>query len=143
MSLQTMLLATLIVSFGAVQYTLMTHAIRDLLHRPRVRGGNKVSWGLAILCLPIAGALIYGWMGPTSFIRRATIDSSGDADADTSSVPLPSLRTRTPVHSGSSRSLPAPRRNVTPIRSARSARLSSPSGVRPSDASPRVRRTGS
>lgn len=143
MSLQTMLLATLIVSFGAVQYTLMTHAIRDLLHRPRVRGGNKVSWGLAILCLPIAGALIYGWMGPTSFIRRATIGTSGDADADTGSVTLPSPRTRTPVHSGAEPAMTATSRNVTPIRSARSAGVSPASGVRPSGTSSRVRRTGS
>lgn len=70
MSLQALLLATVIAGFGAAQYALMVHAMRDLIHRPRVRGGNKVLWGLAILCIPIGGALLYGWMGPASFIRR-------------------------------------------------------------------------
>jgi len=60
-----------IVLLGGVQYGLMAHAIRDLLRRPRVRGDNKVLWGLVILCLPIAGALLYSIMGPTSFLPRA------------------------------------------------------------------------
>lgn len=70
MSLQTLLLATVIVGFGAAQYALMFHAMRDLVHRPRVRGGNKVLWGLVILCIPIGGALLYSWIGPTSFLHR-------------------------------------------------------------------------
>lgn len=70
MSLQHILLATAIVVFGAVQYTLVVQAIRDLIRRPRVRGGNKVSWALLILCVPVLGALCYGWMGPTSFLRH-------------------------------------------------------------------------
>lgn len=71
MSVQTMLLATAVVVFGAVQYTLAVQAIRDLIRRPRVRGGNKMSWAIFILCVPILGALCYGWMGPTSFLRHS------------------------------------------------------------------------
>jgi hypothetical protein len=44
----------------------------DLMHRPRVRGGNRTSWGLLILCVPIIGALAYGWLGPTSFLSART-----------------------------------------------------------------------
>ncbi len=71
-SFQTLALATLIVAFGAAQYTLVVQAIRDLIRRPRVRGGNKMTWALLIVCLPIAGAFLYGWMGPTSFIGHRT-----------------------------------------------------------------------
>lgn len=70
MSWQTWLLAILIVLLGLTQYGLMAYAIRDLLRRPRVRGGNKVLWALAILTLPFVGALIYTIYGPTSFIPR-------------------------------------------------------------------------
>ena len=70
---QTLALATLIVGFGVVQYTMIVQAIRDLVRRPRVRGGNKMSWALLILCLPILGAFFYSWMGPTSFLRHGTV----------------------------------------------------------------------
>jgi hypothetical protein len=101
MSLQTLLLAALVVGYGAAQYALMFHAMRDLLNRPRVRGGNKALWGLAILCIPIAGALIYGWMGPTSFLRRPT--------RATSLAPaLPRIASDRPAGAAS--------RKVTPIR---------------------------
>jgi hypothetical protein len=72
-SFQTLALATLVVAFGAVQYTLVAQAIRDLVRRPRVRGGNKMSWALLILCVPILGAFLYSWMGPTSFLRHGTV----------------------------------------------------------------------
>jgi hypothetical protein len=73
MSVQTVLLALGIIAFGAIQYTLVYQAMTDLVHRPRVRGGNRTSWGLLILCVPILGALAYGWLGPTSFLSaRAT-----------------------------------------------------------------------
>ncbi len=77
MSLQTVLLALLVVLFGTAQYTLMVQALRDLARRTRVRGDNKVLWGIVILTVPIAGALLYSWMGPTSLRRRdaATIPS--------------------------------------------------------------------
>jgi hypothetical protein len=35
-----------------------------------VRGDSKVGWGLLILAVPFIGALIYGIMGPTSFLPR-------------------------------------------------------------------------
>lgn len=70
MSLQTVVLALLVVLFGAAQYTLMVQALRDLARRTRVRGNNKVLWGIVILTIPIGGALLYSWMGPTSLRRR-------------------------------------------------------------------------
>lgn len=70
MSVQTIALALAVIAFGAAQYTLVYQAIRDLMRRPRVRGGNKMPWGLLILCVPIFGALAYGWLGPTSFLQN-------------------------------------------------------------------------
>ena len=70
MTWQTWFAAGLIVLAGAVQYGLVAYALRDLLHRPRVRGNNKVVWGLIVLCVPIAGALAYAIYGPTSFRDR-------------------------------------------------------------------------
>lgn len=137
MSLQTLLIATAIAGFGAAQYGLMIHAMRDLIHRPRVRGGNKVLWGLAILCLPIGGPLLYGWMGPTSFIRR-TSRTPGLSD----SLPrIASDRPATPLS-----------RKVTPIRPVRAEtarRGTSPgsaaarSGSASQPEPTRIRRTGS
>lgn len=137
MPLQTIVLAMLVTGFGLAQYILAVHAIRDLIRRPRVRGGNKVSWGLAILCLPIAGALIYSWMGPASFIRRASI-AAGESVAPAAAAPM-----GIPSHERRGRSSPGPGPNVTPIRSRRPAvttgRPSAPSAAPP----PGVRRTGS
>lgn len=76
MSTQSIILATLILGLGATQYLLMAAAIRDLRRRPRVRGENKVLWGLLILCVPFAGAMVYSWMGPTSFLRRDPLSSA-------------------------------------------------------------------
>src|SRR4051812_14740269 len=70
MSLQTWLLAFLILIAAAVQYGLMIYAIRDLMRRPSVRGDNKVIWAFVILILPFVGALIYLIMGPMSFLPR-------------------------------------------------------------------------
>ena len=70
MSLQTWLTAVLIVLAAMMQYGLMVYALRDLHHRPRVRGNNKVVWGLVVLCIPFAGALAYAIYGPTSFRDR-------------------------------------------------------------------------
>jgi hypothetical protein len=70
MSWQTWLTAVLIVLAGVLQYGLMAYAIRDLRHRPRVRGRNKVAWALVVLCIPFAGALAYAVYGPTSFRDR-------------------------------------------------------------------------
>jgi hypothetical protein len=70
MNLETWLTAILIVVAGGLQYGLMAYAIRDLRHRPRVRGGNKVVWALVVVCIPFAGALAYAIYGPTSFRDR-------------------------------------------------------------------------
>ncbi len=79
MTWQTWLNGVGIVLLGGVQYGLMVYAIRDLLRRPRVRGDNKVLWGLVILCLPIAGAMLYSVMGPTSFLPRPDRPSARSA----------------------------------------------------------------
>jgi hypothetical protein len=105
MSFASVLAAIAIIGFGAAQYTLMYNAIRDLLRRSRVRGGNKVLWGLVILCLPILGALMYSWMGPTSLLSRQPRTIL--AQSFPSAPPEPE------------RSRPA---NITPITSAPSAR---------------------
>jgi hypothetical protein len=143
MSLQTIVLATLITAIGGAQYALMVHAIRDLIRRPRVRGGNKVSWGLAILCVPIAGALIYGWMGPTSFIRRGSMphmDIIG-RESDPTSRPAPPVRSAglsTPARSATD-----PYRNITPIRRTRPSVKTQRPATRPASAPSRIRHTGS
>jgi len=77
MSMQTAMLATLIVILGAAQYGLDAQALRDLARRPRVRGDNKALWALCILCIPLFGAVIYNWMGPTSFVGRPRFDEAG------------------------------------------------------------------
>jgi hypothetical protein len=108
MTLQTAMLATLIVVLGAAQYALCAQAIQDLRRRPRVRGENKVLWGLGILCVPIAGAIVYNWMGPTSFIHRTpTARDARGADPD---------RDRLGPHDAAGST------NITPISAARSVR---------------------
>lgn len=64
--LTTILLICAVVLWASVQYGLMIWALRDLKHRRSVRGGNKVTWGLFILCVPVAGALIYAAAAPTT-----------------------------------------------------------------------------
>lgn len=141
---QTIILATLVVGFGCAQYMLAVHAMRDLVRRPRVRGGNKVSWGLAILCLPIAGALIYGWMGPASFIRRApgasTVSTAGESGTTLAqSVQKPPAAEQARAPHGT----PEPLRNITPIRRTRLPTIQE-HPVPPSPTAPgRIRRTGS
>ena len=71
MNWSTVFLALLIIAISTVWYGLQVHALRDLMRRPRVRGDKKALWALLILCIPIAGALIYLSAGPTSFIPRA------------------------------------------------------------------------
>lgn len=70
MSMPTVIAAIVVIGLGTAQYILMVQSLRDLGRRPRVRGDNKVAWALVILCVPIIGPLVYGWMGPTSLIRR-------------------------------------------------------------------------
>lgn len=103
MSIQTAIAIAIVVGFGAAQYTLMIQALRDLMRRPRVRGGNKAAWGLVIMCIPLIGPLLYSWMGPTSLLRRP---AAADRPVTRRSMHYAG---RTP-----------PRRNITPIGDARS-----------------------
>src|SRR5690606_13801126 len=129
MSVQTAAAIALVVGLDAAQYILMVQALRDLVRRPRVRGNNKVAWGLLILCVPIVGALIYGWMGPTSLLRRPV------------ARPEPRV-TRRPLHYAGRT---AARRNITPISDARRSRAttSSPGASDERPAPRRFPRTGS
>ncbi len=104
MTVQTALAIALVAGLGAAQYILAFQSLRDLARRPRVRGGNKVAWALLILCLPIAGALIYSWMGPTSLLRRPQ-------------APPAAPPTNRPLHYAGRTA--ASRRNITPITDAR------------------------
>ncbi len=60
---QRSILVAAILLFAVVYYGLAAIALRDLWRRPTVRGGNKTGWALAILCLPILGAVLYGYLG--------------------------------------------------------------------------------
>lgn len=70
MSWQRWTLAVAVLLFAAVQYSLLVYALIDLRRRPRVRGQNKMGWALVVAAIPIAGPLIYGVFGPTSFLPR-------------------------------------------------------------------------
>ena len=70
MSWERGLLILIVLILAAAYYWLAGLALRDLLRRPAVRGDNKVAWGLAIVCLPFVGALLYGYMGAVSFLPR-------------------------------------------------------------------------
>lgn len=63
MTWQRSILIAAILLFAAVYYGLSAIALRDLWRRPVVRGDNKTGWALAILCLPILGAVLYGYLG--------------------------------------------------------------------------------
>lgn len=95
MSVQTSILAILVLLLGIAQYALASQALLDLRDRARVRGESRVLWALCILCVPFGGAILYKWMGPTSFRARPLAQ-------------MPDLE--------------APPSNVTPISAARSAR---------------------
>ena len=62
--LKTVLLICAVLLWAGVQYGLMAWAMRDLLRRPHVRGGNKIAWAMLILTVPILGALIYAMTAP-------------------------------------------------------------------------------
>ena len=86
MTLQTAMLGFLILLWAVSQYGLAAWALRDLRRRTSVRGGNKVSWALVILCVPIFGALVYSVYGPTTPRRRAaaaTVPEEPPADGFT------------------------------------------------------------
>jgi hypothetical protein len=72
MTWQRSILIAAILLFAAVYYGLAFVALRDLIRRPSVRGENKAAWALAILCLPILGATLYGYLGAMGAGGRAT-----------------------------------------------------------------------
>lgn len=63
MSWQRSILIAAILLFAAVYYGLAIVALRDLYRRPAMRGQNRTAWALAVLCLPILGAVLYGYFG--------------------------------------------------------------------------------
>ena len=138
MDLKSLALATMIVAFGAAQYMLMVQAIRDLIRRPRVRGGNKMSWAILILCVPVLGAFLYSWMGPTSFLRRGAAlppRRITDPVTERASQPTePRPQNVTPLHG---RRTPTPTRTAARRAGLTRSRAHTPSGPN------RVRRTGS
>jgi hypothetical protein len=139
MSIQNLVLATVIVAIGAAQYTLAYQAIRDLIRRPRVRGNNKMSWAIVILCLPVLGAFLYSWMGPTSFVRRGAVSKpqriTDAVTARASALTGPRPQNVTPLH---------PRRTATSARpSARRAGMTRSRAHNTTAGNGRVRRTGS
>ena len=79
-SLQTWLLAFAIVLWAAIQYGLVVWTLRDLIHRPRIRGDNKIVWAIVILTVPIIGALLYASIGPTSFLPRPPLTPTPATD---------------------------------------------------------------
>lgn len=128
MTVQTALAIALVAGLGTAQYTFMVQALRDLARRPRVRGGNKVAWGLLILCVPLIGALIYSWMGPTSLVRRAH-------------APVERPIAHRPIHDVNRAFT---RQNITPISEARRRRRQPTPRPQGDKASPRrFTRTGS
>ena len=68
--LKTLLLICAVLLWAGVQYGLMAWAVRDLVRRPRVRGDNKILWGLLILTVPVIGALFYAAVAPVTPIGR-------------------------------------------------------------------------
>ena len=71
MTWQRSILVAAILLFTVVYYGLAAIALRDLWRRPAVQGDNKTGWALAILCLPILGAVLYGYLGTPGSLSRA------------------------------------------------------------------------
>ncbi len=46
-----------------INLALIVIAFRDLIKRKRVRGGNKVLWGILIIALEFVGPIIYLFWG--------------------------------------------------------------------------------
>lgn len=63
MSWQRSILIAAVVMFAAIYYGLAFVALRDLRRRQHPRGQNRTIWALIILCLPILGATLYGYLG--------------------------------------------------------------------------------
>jgi hypothetical protein len=49
----------LIIPLVLIQLGLMAFALYDLVKRDRVRGGNKILWGLVIVLVGIIGPILY------------------------------------------------------------------------------------
>lgn len=64
LNLPTVLAVAGLLLWIAAQYGLIALALRDLLRRPVVRGGNRVAWALAILAVPFIGPLLYAAWHP-------------------------------------------------------------------------------
>jgi hypothetical protein len=69
--LKTFLLICAVLLWAGVQYGLMAWAVRDLVRRSRVRGDNKILWGILILTVPVIGALFYAAVGPVTPLARS------------------------------------------------------------------------
>ncbi|MFN8589978.1 MAG: PLD nuclease N-terminal domain-containing protein [Thermomicrobiales bacterium] len=67
---RTSLLVLAVLLWAVVQYGLVAWALRDLVRRRQVRGGNKVVWGLLILAVPVLGALAYSVVAPVEPLAR-------------------------------------------------------------------------
>lgn len=72
MTWQRSILIAAILLFAVVYYGLAAIALRDLWRRPTVGGDNKTGWALAILCLPILGAVLYGYLGTSGSFPRSS-----------------------------------------------------------------------
>jgi hypothetical protein len=59
MTLPAFALTLAILIAAGIQYGLAVYTIRDLTRREQLRGANKITWTLIILCLPFIGALLY------------------------------------------------------------------------------------
>ena len=49
----------LIIPLAVIQLSLLGFALYDLVKRDRVRGGNKLVWGLLIVFVGIIGPILY------------------------------------------------------------------------------------
>ena len=59
MTLSSFFIMLAFLTAAGIQYGLAIHAIRDLTRREQLRGANKVTWTLIVLCLPFVGPLLY------------------------------------------------------------------------------------
>lgn len=59
MSWSSFLLMCAFLIAAGLQYGLAIFAISDLRKRERLRGANKVTWSLIVLCIPFIGTLLY------------------------------------------------------------------------------------
>jgi hypothetical protein len=110
MDVQTTILAILVLLIGIAQYVLAIQALLDLRDRARVRGESRVLWTLCILCIPIGGAILYTWMGPTSF-RARPLANLPDLDEPPANVtPISAARSARRTRTGSDWNVPTTRR---------------------------------